>query len=40
MKQVGREFGVRYLLEGSVRKGSGRVRITGQLIDAETGAHL
>ena len=40
VKQVGRELGVRYLLEGSVRKGGGRVRITGQLIDAETGAHL
>jgi TolB-like protein len=40
VKQVGRELGVRYLLEGSVRKAGGRVRITGQLIDAETGAHL
>ena len=40
MKQVGRELGVRYVLEGSVRKGGNRVRITGQLIDAETGAHL
>ena len=40
MKQVGRELGVRYLLEGSVRKASGRVRITAQLIDAATGAHL
>ncbi len=40
VKQVGRELGVRYVLEGSVRKAGGRVRITAQLIDAETGAHL
>ncbi len=40
VKQVGRELGVRYVLEGSVRKGGNRVRITGQLIDAATGAHL
>jgi TolB-like protein len=40
IKQVGRELGVRYVLEGSVRKAGGRVRITGQLIEAETGAHL
>jgi len=40
VKRVGRELGVRYVLEGSVRKGGGRVRITGQLIEAETGAHL
>jgi TolB-like protein/class 3 adenylate cyclase len=40
MKQVGRELGVRYLLEGSVRKAGSRVRISGQLIDASTGAHL
>ncbi|MDQ3199436.1 MAG: transcriptional regulator [Verrucomicrobiota bacterium] len=40
VKQVGRELGVRYLLEGSVRKGSNRVRITAQLIDATNGAHL
>ena len=40
IKQVGRELGVRYVLEGSVRKAGGRVRITGQLIDAATGAHL
>jgi len=39
-KRVGRELGVRYVLEGSVRKAGGRVRITGQLIDALTGAHL
>jgi adenylate cyclase len=40
IKQVGRELGVRYVLEGSVRKAAGKVRITGQLIDALTGAHL
>ena len=40
VKQVGRELGVRYVLEGSVRKAGNRVRITAQLIDAETGAHL
>jgi adenylate cyclase len=40
VKQVGRELGVRYVLEGSVRKAGGRVRITGQLVEAETGAHL
>jgi len=40
VKQVGRELGVRYVLEGSVRKAGGRVRITAQLIEAETGAHL
>jgi TolB-like protein/Tfp pilus assembly protein PilF len=40
VKQVGRELGVRYVLEGSVRKAPNRVRITGQLIDAATGAHL
>ena len=40
VKQVGRELGVRYVLEGSVRRAGGRVRITGQLIDAGTGAHL
>jgi adenylate cyclase len=40
VKQVGRELGVRYVLEGSVRKAGGRVRIAGQLIDAVTGAHL
>jgi tetratricopeptide (TPR) repeat protein len=40
VKEVGRELGVRYVLEGSVRKGGNRVRITGQLIDAETGMHL
>jgi TolB-like protein/class 3 adenylate cyclase len=40
IKQVGRELGVRYVLEGSVRKAGGRVRITGQLIESQTGAHL
>jgi adenylate cyclase len=40
IKQVGRELGVRYVLEGSVRKASGKVRIAGQLIDAVTGAHI
>jgi TolB-like protein len=40
LKQVGRELGVRYVLEGSVRKAGGRVRITAQLIDALNGTHL
>ncbi|MDR6293459.1 TolB-like protein/class 3 adenylate cyclase/Flp pilus assembly protein TadD [Inquilinus ginsengisoli] len=40
VKQVAAELGVRYVLEGSVRKGGSRVRITGQLIDAATGAHV
>jgi TolB-like protein/Tfp pilus assembly protein PilF len=40
VKQVGRDLGVHYVLEGSVRRAGGRVRITGQLIDAATGAHL
>jgi TolB-like protein/class 3 adenylate cyclase len=40
VKQVGRELGVRYVLEGSVRKAGNKIRITGQLIDAATGAHL
>src|SRR5215471_13204621 len=39
VRQVGRELGVRYVLEGSVRQAGHRVRITGQLIDASTGAH-
>jgi adenylate cyclase len=40
VKQVGRELGVRYVLEGSVRRAGNRVRITGQLIDTSNGAHL
>jgi TolB-like protein/class 3 adenylate cyclase/Tfp pilus assembly protein PilF len=40
IKQIGRELGVRYVLEGSVRKSGNRVRITGQLIEAATAAHL
>ena len=40
VKQAGRELGVRYVLEGSVRKAGGRVRITAQLFEAESGAHL
>jgi adenylate cyclase len=40
IRQVGHELGVRYVLEGSVRRAGNRVRITGQLVEAETGAHL
>jgi TolB-like protein len=40
VKRVGRELGVRYLLQGSVRKDAGRVRISAQMIEAETGGHL
>src|SRR5581483_3034877 len=40
VKQVGRELGVRYVLEGSVRKGGDKIRITGQLVDAGTGTHI
>jgi adenylate cyclase len=40
VKQIGRELGVRYVLEGSVRKGGNRVRITAQVIDASSGTHL
>jgi adenylate cyclase len=40
IKEVGRRLGVRYVLEGSVRKAAGKVRITGQLIDTATGAHI
>ena len=40
VKEVGRRLGVRYVLQGSVRKAAGKVRITGQLVDAVTGAHI
>ena len=40
VKQVGRDLGVRYVLEGSIRKAGTRIRITGQLIDASTGTHI
>jgi TolB-like protein/class 3 adenylate cyclase len=40
VKKVGRELGVRYVLEGSVRKSADRVRVTGQLINVSTGAHI
>jgi adenylate cyclase len=40
VKQIGRELGVRYVLEGSVRKAANRVRVTGQLVDATSGAHI
>ena len=40
VREVARDLGVRYVLEGSVRRAGGRIRITGQLIDAETGNHL
>jgi len=40
VKEVGRQLGVRYVLEGSVRRAANRVRITGQLIDASTGSHI
>ncbi|RUU58855.1 winged helix-turn-helix domain-containing tetratricopeptide repeat protein [Mesorhizobium sp. M2C.T.Ca.TU.002.02.1.1] len=40
VKQVGRELGVRYVLEGSVRRAGGRVRVIGQMIDASTGTHV
>ena len=40
VKRIGRELGVRYVLEGSVRRSGERVRVNAQLIDAETGGHL
>jgi adenylate cyclase len=40
IRKVGRELGVRYVLEGSVRRAANRVRITGQLVEAETGRHI
>src|SRR5262249_24318591 len=40
IRQIGRELGVRYVLEGSVRKAGQRLRITGQLVEAESGIHL
>src|SRR6266851_319296 len=40
VKQVGRELGVRYVLEGSLRKSGNRIRVTAQLVEAETGNHL
>ncbi|MBV9201781.1 MAG: hypothetical protein JO320_25360 [Alphaproteobacteria bacterium] len=40
VKQVGRELGVRYVLEGSLRKSGNRVRVTAQLVEAETGKHV
>jgi TolB-like protein/class 3 adenylate cyclase len=40
IRQVGRELGVRYVLEGSIRKSSNRIRVTGQLIDTFTGNHI
>ena len=40
VKQVGRELGIRYVLEGAVRKSANRIRITAQLIDATTGGHI
>jgi len=40
VKQVGRELGVRYVLEGGVRKAANRIRVTAQLIDVSTGTHL
>jgi adenylate cyclase len=40
LKQVGRELGVRYILEGSVRRAGNRLRVTGQLIEADTGTHV
>ena len=40
LKQIGRDLNVRYVLEGSIQRGGGRMRVNVQLIDAETGSHL
>ena len=40
LKQVGRQLGARYVLEGSVRSAAGRIRVTAQLVEAETGNHI
>jgi adenylate cyclase len=40
VKQVGRELGVRYVLEGSLRKSGNRIRVSAQLVEAETGNHV
>jgi TolB-like protein len=40
IKQIGRELGVRYVLEGSVRKSADRIRIAAQLVEAQSGSHL
>ncbi len=40
VKQIGRDLGVRYIVEGSVRRAGSRIRVTGQLIEADTGVHL
>src|SRR5271157_1203741 len=40
LKQIGRDLNVRYVLEGSIQRGGGRMRVSVQLIDAETGSHL
>ena len=40
MRQVGRDLGVRYVLEGSVRKASNKLRLTGQLVEAARGTHV
>src|SRR5262249_43996122 len=40
VKQIGRDLGVRYILEGSIRKAGSRIRIAGQLVDSSLGSHL
>jgi adenylate cyclase len=40
VKQIGRELGVRYVFEGSLRKAGNRIRVTAQLVEAETGRHV